>query len=280
MSRLTIGLVALVALLGGSLITSVVTRPAPGLNEDDVRALVSEMMVQTPEQALTSTVDPATIHPMIESYMLANPRILERTSVALQAEIRAEESQQAKLAIASMSDQIFNAPDAIVLGNPDGDVTLVEMFDYNCGFCRQAMPEIATLLAEDPNLRIIMKEFPILSQDSVDAARISIAAHQAGIDYWEYHSTLFSGRGKVTKASALEAAAAQGLNPITLELDAQSQEITNVLDRSYAIAQAIGASGTPAYIIGDELIPGAVGLEALRQRIGNMRDCGSTICDS
>lgn len=281
MSRLTVSLIALVAILAGALATSLVTRPAPGLGEDDVRALVSEMMpVTSAEEALSGNVDPASIHPMIESYLLANPRILERVSVALDAEIRAEQIEKSQLAIATMEDQIFNAPDQIVIGNPDGDVTIVELFDYNCGFCRQAVAELATLIEDDPNLRIILKEFPILSQDSVEAARIGIAAHKAGINYWDFHTTLFSGRGKVTKASALAAAEAQGLNPIALELDAEGEDVSRIIEQSYEIAQALGASGTPTYIIGTEIIPGAVGLEALRERIANMRACGSTICNS
>lgn len=279
MSRLTVSLIALVALLSGALITSLVTRPAAGLSEDEVRTIIGEMAVSDDSVNLNAGVDAASIHPMIESYLLANPRILERVSLALDAEIRAEENERARVAIAELSDKIYNDPGQIVLGNPDGDVTLVEMFDYNCGFCRQAVPELATLLAEDPNLRVIMKEFPILSQDSVDAARIGIAAHRAGVDYWDFHSTLFSGRGRVTKATALAAAEEQGLNPIELELDAESDDVSRVLQNTYEIAQGIGASGTPAYIIGDELIPGAVGAEALKERIANMRACGKTVCD-
>lgn len=284
MPRLTIALIATVALLAGGLATSIYLRPTPGLADADVRAIVSEMLsaeaAKTAEEPVeVAEVDPATINPMIESYLLSNPRILERVSNALQADIRAEEIEQARVAIASMQQEIYDDPDHVVLGNPDGDVTLVELFDYNCGYCRSAVPDMAALIDSDPNLRVILKEFPILSQESVDAARVAVAAQKAGIDYWAFHTSLFTGRGKVTKQAALDAAEALGLNPVTLELEAQSDAVSAVIQRSYAIAQAIGTSGTPTYIIGDEVIPGAIGADALRERIENLRECGSTVCE-
>ena len=95
-----------------------------------------------------------------------------------------------------------------------GDVTLVEMFDYNCGYCRGALPDLATLIAEDPNLKVILKEFPILSKDSVDAARVAVLVAKSRVDYWTFHQALFSSRGQVTGETALDAAADLGLNPV------------------------------------------------------------------
>lgn len=282
MPRTIIALIVAVGLLAAGLATSIYTRPAPGLDVAQVRALITEMTdAGTKSQAPMSVaqIDAATIHPMIESYLLSNPRILERVSTALQAEIRLEETEQARIAIASMQSEIYDDPDHVVLGNPDGDVTLVEMFDYNCGYCRSALPDLAALIENDPNLRVILKEFPILSQESVDAARIAVAVSKAGVDYWTFHSTLFTGRGKVTKDMALDAAEAQGLSRISIELEAQSEEISEIIQRSYDIAQALGSTGTPTYIIGNEVIPGAIGRDALLQRIENMRACGNTICE-
>jgi len=279
MSRLTIALVAIIAVLAGGLATSLYSRAEPGLDEAGVRAIVTDVLAETDKPVSVAGIDAATLHPMIESYLMANPRILERVSNALQAEVRKDEIMQSRAAIAAMQDQIYNNPNEIVLGNPQGDVTLVEMFDYNCSYCRSAMPDMAKLLDTDPNLKIILKEFPILSQESVEVARIALAAHQAGIDYWTFHTTLFTARGKVTKDTALDAAEAQGLSRVSLELDAQSDDINAIIQRSYEIAQAIGTTGTPTYLIGDEVIPGAIGIESLRDRIANMRACGSTVCD-
>ena len=300
MPRPSMLLFALVAVLGFG-IAFVAVRPMPaGITEAQVRSIVSEALAKEPEPLTGEAVrgliaaaladreaqlpqshvriDAETLNPMIEDYLLENPRILQRVSQALETEIRMAEAEQARAAIAAMQSQIFDDPDHTVLGNPEGDVTLVEMFDYNCGYCRQALPDLATLLAEDPNLRVILKEFPILSQESVDAARVAVLVGQSGADYWTFHQKLFTGRGQVTGEAALAAAQEVGLSRVQLELEMGTPRVTEIIDRSYELARALSISGTPTYIIGDELIAGAVGLDALRSRIANMRACGKTIC--
>jgi protein-disulfide isomerase len=215
---------------------------------------------------------------MIEKYLMGNPRILQRMSDALELEIRTAEAAAAKAAIAEWREAIYEDPDHIVIGNPQGDVTLVEMFDYNCGYCRGALPDLATLIAEDPNLKVVLKEFPILSEGSVEAARVAILVSRQPVDYWAFHQALFTSRGQVTKDTALTAAQDLGLNPVSLELDMNGADVTAVIQKSYDIAKALNISGTPTYIIGDELIPGAIGIEGLRERIRNMRACGATQC--
>jgi protein-disulfide isomerase len=276
-------LVVIAALALGALL---ITRPA-GLSEDQVRALVSEILAETtteqpmlPAQVTTSTVDASTIHPMIESYLMSNPRILERVSVALRNEVEAEERAQATAAIASMRKEIYEDPDHVVLGNPEGTITLVEMFDYNCAYCRTAVPDLAALIQDNPELKVILKEFPILSQESVDAARIAVVVGKSDVDYWDFHTQLFTGRGKITKKSALAVAENLGLNPVTVEIDAMSEDVSRVLQRSYDIAQAVGTTGTPTYIIGSDVIPGAIGRADLQQRIDNIKACGKTNCDT
>jgi protein-disulfide isomerase len=256
-----------------------------GLDDAAVRTVVAEVLAErdamakeAPAPINVPSINAATLDPMIESYLIGNPRILQRMSEALETEVRTAEAAAAKAAIAEWKDAIYDEPGQIVICNPNGDVTLVEMFDYNCGYCRGALPDLATLIAEDPNLRVVLKEFPILSQESVDAARIAVLVSKQPVDYWAFHEALFTGRGKVTKDSALAAAKDLGLNPITLELDMQSDEVTAVIQKSYDIAKALSISGTPTYIIGDELIPGAVGVDELRERIKNMRACGATQC--
>jgi protein-disulfide isomerase len=303
MSRLAILLIALIAVLGFGLAYVAVRPMAPsGMTESAVRTIVNEALAAAPapltDDAVRSlitaalaerdaklqqsqvAIDAATLNPMIEDYLLSNPRILQRVSEALELEIRTAEAEQARAAISANQDALFNDPDDVVLGNPEGDVTLVEMFDYNCGYCRQALPDLATLLAEDPNLRVILKEFPILSQESVDAARVGILVVGAGADYWAFHQKLFTGRGRISGETALAAAQDLGLNRVNLELQMQTPEVTAVLDESYALANALSVSGTPTYIIGDEIIAGAVGLDALRERIANVRACGKTACET
>lgn len=298
MSRINALLFALVALLGVGLVW-VANRPA-GLTEAQVQALLAQakpaattdvaavtqivtevlekQKAEAPPQSVAQ-LDAATLNPMIEDYLLGNPRILQRVSEALDAEIKTAQAAERRDALATLEPVIYDDPDHIVLGNPKGDVTLVELFDYNCGYCRSAVPDMATLLAEDPNLRVILKEFPILSQGSVDAAKVAvIVGRDKSIDYWQFHQKLFTSRGQVTKETALTAAQQLGLNPVEVGLEMEGSDVNAVIAKSFQIADGLNVSGTPTYIIGDEVIPGAIGLDGLRQRIANMRKCGSTTC--
>ena len=282
MSRLNAALLAIVAILFAVILTGPWPRPEPGLTEDEVRAIVvSELDTTDTVKRLESSpeLDAATLDPMIESYLLANPSILEQMSIALTAERRAAEAEQNRIAISAIHDEIYNAPDQAVAGNPEGDVTLVELFDYNCSYCRSAVGDLAGLISEDPNLKVVFKEFPILSQGSVDAARIAVAATRAGVDYWDFHMALFTSRGQITKDTALDAVEELGLDRDAIAADAESDAVSAVIQKSYDIAQILSLNGTPAYIIGDEVISGAVGYDSLKERIDNMRACGKTVCD-
>lgn len=286
MSRITTILIAVVAgLVGGIAVQFAMPHPQPsGPSDAEIRTVVANVLAQQPAEEApamnVAEINPDTLNPMIEDFLMNDPKVLQRVSEALQQQLRLEDMETARVSLAEFEDQIYNDPDHIVLGNPDGDVTLVEFFDYNCGYCRSAMPDIARLLEEDPNLRIILKEFPILSAESMDAARIAVAVSQVeDADYWTFHEQLFTSRGQVSGQVALDAATDIGLNPITVELAASNQDVANIIQRSYAIAQGLNITGTPTFIIGDEILPGAVGYEALKQRVDNMRACGSTMCD-
>jgi len=302
MTRLTVALAVVAGVLAGGLGMSLLNRPSVdearvrtiaeevvaasptaegGMTEQAVRTIVADLIAGQPKQNLpqsTAAVDAATLNPMIESYLLGNPRILQRVSDALNVELTAERKAATNMALAELRPAIYGGEGNVVLGNPDGDVTLVEMFDYNCGYCRQALPEIAQLLEDDPNVKVILKEFPILSQGSLDAARVAIQVADTDVDYWAFHQALFTARGQIDKAAALKAASDLGLNPITLELGMQHPKVSAVLQDSYRIAERLEITGTPSFIIGDEVIPGAVPLDTLKGKIANMRACGSTTC--
>jgi len=303
MSRLTTILVLAVGVLAGGLGATLLSaprldeasaraiaedvvaksKPEPGLTASAVETIVADLLARQPKQDVPEPVaalDQSTIDPMIEKYLLGNPRILQKVSAALDAELTAERTAATRTAMVELKPAIFDSENGIVLGNPNGDVTLVEMFDYNCGYCRQALPDLAALLDTDKNLKVILKEFPILSQGSVDAARIAAQVADADVDYWAFHQALFTSRGQVDKAVALKAAADLGLNPITLEMGMKAPRVDKVIEESYRIADRLKITGTPTFIIGDEIIPGAIGLEALQQRIANMRACGATVCTS
>ena len=287
MSRVTLALVALAGILAGALGYATLVRPAPQTDAVAVQAMIDQAITAYDVQRVAAAapaqdvaaLDPQTINPLIESFLMSDPKILQRMSVALDSTLRAEEREQSTAAIASMQDAIFNDPNQIVVGNPDGDVTLVEFFDYNCGYCRAALPDMAALLAEDPNLRVIFKEFPILSNESIDAARVAVLVGESDVDYWTFHEALFTSRGKVDKDVALAAATDLGLSQVNLELSMGSAGVAEQIQSSYEIAKALNITGTPTYIIGNEIIPGAIGIDELRGRIANMRACGQTQCD-
>lgn len=285
MNRLAIVLAAIAGILAGALGYSLFNQPGQETDIAAVRAIAeqvyeerSALVAATPQKVDTAAIDPAVLNPMIEQFLLNDPKVLQRVSTALEETLRAEEAVRSETALSEFHDQIFNAPGQVVLGNPDGDVTLVEFFDYNCGYCRAALPDMAALLAEDPNLKVVLKEFPILSNESIDAARIAVLVGESDANYWDFHSALFTSRGKVDKATALAAAQDLGLSPVELELQMGEPRVAQTIQASYEIAQALGITGTPTYIIGNEIIPGAIGADELRARIADMRACGKTRC--
>ena len=278
MSRLSFGLVLLVGILAGGLGVSLLNRgPAP-IAANDVRGIVSEMLAA---DASGKALDPAELNLLIEQYLMDDPAILDRMAAKLSVAKRAAEQSERVALLQANHEAIYNDPANVILGNPNGDVTLVEMFDYNCGYCRRALPDLATLIAEDPNLKIVLKEFPILSDGSVEAAKVGfLVAENDALNYWDFHQRLFSARGQVDATAALAAAEAVGGNRVAMMIDMNGQKASDAIERSYDLATALKISGTPTFIIGDELIPGAVGVDALRTKIANMRACGSTDCDA
>lgn len=204
--------------------------------------------------------------------ILENPEIVMQAVAILQERDAAAEEAARAEAMASLGEALTSAENAPVLGNPDGDVTLVEFYDYNCGFCRRAMPTLEALIAADPDLRVVMREFPILSEESVAAARVSLAA--MGQDGWEaFHVDLMDGP-RADAAAAMTAAEAAGMDMDAIETALASGEVDAHIAQSRAMADALGIGGTPAFVIGDRIIPGAVPLEELQAAVEAAREEG------
>ncbi len=177
-------------------------------------------------------------------------------------------------AVASNAGLLFSSPRQVTLGNPDGDVTLVEFFDYNCGFCKRALPDTLALIKDDPKLKIVLKEFPILGPGSVEAARIAVAVRMQDPDgqkYLAFHQQVFDGLGPASKDKALAAAKDLRLDMARLEQDMASEEVGATLNEDVKLASALGITGTPGYVIGNDVVLGAVGLTALKERIDTVR---------
>jgi protein-disulfide isomerase len=223
-------------------------------------------LLATPGSAAMDQMQKQEIETIIHDYLLANPEVLDQAFKALQEKRAQEEAAKQKEAIAKSGELIFNSPHQMVLGNPKGTVTLVEFFDYNCTYCRRAVPDMLALLKANPDLRIVMKEFPILSEGSVEAARISVAIKDTEpSQYLAFHQELFSRPGVANGAKALEVAKDLGVDVDKLKEAAAATEVTGNIKEVHELANTLGISGTPSYIIGTEVVPGALGFDALQE---------------
>src|SRR5882762_9217144 len=220
------------------------------------------------------------IEVIVKNYLIAHPEVLEEAMNELSKRQAAAEAEKHEASITQNADAIFNSPRGVTLGNKDGDVTFVEFFDYNCGYCKRAMTDMLDLMKADPKLKVVLKEFPVLSQGSVEAAQVAVAVRMqdpTGKKYLDFHQKLLGGRGAADKARAMAAAKEAGLDMARLEKDLSSQEVRATLEENMKLAEAMGMNGTPSYVIGKQIVIGAVGVENLKEKIGIAR-CGKATC--
>jgi protein-disulfide isomerase len=220
------------------------------------------------------------IEAIIKSYLVAHPEVLEEAMNELQKRQTAAESAKHEASIARNAEAIFNSPRGVTLGNKDGDVTFVEFFDYNCGYCKRAMADMLDLMKNDSRLKVVLKEFPVLSEGSVEAAKVAVAVRMqdpTGKKYLDFHQKLLGGRGVADKARAMAAAKDAGLDTARIEKDLASPEVKATIEENMKLAEEMGLNGTPSYVIGKQIVVGAVGLESLKEKIGIAR-CGKASC--
>lgn len=220
------------------------------------------------------------IEKIVRDYLLANPELLQEVMGELEKKQAAGEAEKHQAAVKSNAQTIFSSPRQVNLGNPKGDVTFVEFFDYNCGYCKRAMMDMFALMKEDSKLKVVLKEFPVLGPGSVEAAQVAIAVNmqdKTGKKYIQFHEKLMGGRGQADKAQALAVAKDIGMNMAQIEKDMAGPEVKETLQESFKLAEALGMNGTPSYVIGDSVVVGAVGLEALREKVNTAR-CGKATC--
>lgn len=210
------------------------------------------------------------IEAIIREYLAKNPDIMLDALQAAEDRIKGESRDKASAALVQRRREVFDDPDAPVAGNPQGDATLVEFFDYRCPYCKQVEPSIEALVAGDPQLRFVYKEFPVLGPDSVTAARAALAARKQG-KYDALHHALMALKGQVNDASVLKVAASVGLDLDRLTRDMAAPDIDRMLKANVDLAEALDIHGTPGFVIGNEIVPGAVSLDALKQLIQTAR---------
>jgi protein-disulfide isomerase len=217
---------------------------------------------------------------IVRDYLVQHPEVLQEAYQELEKRQAAADAEKNKSAVKDHAQMLFSSPRQVVLGNPNGDVTMVEFFDYNCGYCKHAMADMLSLLKSDPKLKVVLKEFPVLGPGSVEAAKVAAAVHlqdSSGKKYLEFHTKLLGGRGQADKARALAVAKEIGMDVGRIEKDMNGPAVMEALKESAILSQALGLNGTPSYVVGDQVVVGAVGLAALKEKINTAR-CGKADC--
>jgi protein-disulfide isomerase len=250
-----------------------------------VLLLPAAASAQSPAESTPASQAPATMAPstetfsndqrhaienIVKDYLVQHPEVLQDAMDALDKHQKQADADKARATIKDNNATIFNSSHQVVLGNPQGKITMVEFFDYNCGYCKRALPDMVDLLKNNPDLKFVLKEFPVLGPGSVEAAHVAVAARMqdsTGKKYIEFHQKLLGGRGPADKARALAVAKDVGFDMARLEKDMDSDEVKTTIDEDMKLADALGVNGTPSYVIGDEVIVGAVGLDELKTKI-------------
>ena len=203
---------------------------------------------------------------------LALEAILENPQIIMQAVAILEQRERERAASGANTVrlQLEQDPNSPNLGNPDGDVTVIEFFDYNCPYCRKAGQTVQELLASDANVRVIYREWPILGEDSVFASRAALAARAQG-KYEEFHWALMNGEGRASEASILKLARHLGLDVEKLQADMTSPAVEAHIAQSSALARTLGFTGTPAFIVGDRTAPGMLSTDEITAMVAEAR---------
>ena len=206
----------------------------------------------------------------VRSYLLKRPEVIMEAIRRLEARRQAAEQTDAQTVVKKRGGDIFRDAESPVGGNPQGDVSLVEFFDYNCPYCRRVAPVMVEAEAADPRLRIVYKEFPILGPNSTFAAKAGLAIHRQG-KYLAFHQALMQGRGSVDEARVLEVAAKVGADVERMKADMNNPAIETAIERNLALAQALRINGTPGFVIGEQILRGATDLKTLQRLIREAR---------
>lgn len=215
------------------------------------------------------------IERIVHDYLVKHPEVIVEAMQALDEKQASEEKAQQDKVISENRAAIYNDPDAYVAGNPKGDVTVVEFFDYQCGYCKRAFGPLMDTLKKDGNVRLVLKEFPILGPESVVASHAAIASKKQG-KYFEFHQALFRHKGELSDDSIMQIAASVGINTAQLKRDMADPKIEKQINRDYELAHALAIKGTPGFIIGGKVNAGALDADEFAAAIKEARaTCGA-----
>ncbi len=238
-----------------------------------ILGVVAALALSSPPGAAAAELSPdqrKAIEAVIEDYLVRNPEVIERALQTLEATREAEAAQAVRVALKTYHKDLVDQPKTPVAGNINGDVTMVEFFDYRCGVCRRVHPVLDTLMESDDGIRRVYKEWPILGPDSVYASRAALASRAQG-RYHAFHDALMENRGGLDKAGVLRVASRIGMDAAKLQRDMESREITAIISRNFAVAEALQITGTPSFVIGDQVIRGGRDLATMKRLIAQAR---------
>jgi protein-disulfide isomerase len=217
--------------------------------------------------------DKQALEQAIRSYLLEHPEVIIQSLEKFEQKERAAREQQAGEALTARKDELYNHPMTPISGDPHGDVTIVEFFDYQCGYCKRTMQNVLEVQKEDPRLRVAWKELPILGPASEFAARAAMAAKRQD-KYLDFHIAVMSSRGQITPDSVFKLAGKAGINVDRLKQDMEDPAIAKYLKDTLLLAQQLGITGTPGFVIGGKLVPGAIEKEQMKELIAEARKQG------
>jgi protein-disulfide isomerase len=216
----------------------------------------------------------------IKDYLVGHPEVLRAAIDSLDKHDKEVAEQARQKAVQDYASTIYTSKFQADVGNPKGAATLVEFFDYNCHFCKGALPDIAKLMKDDPDLHVVLKDFPVLGPGSVEAARVASAARKQlpGDRFWEFHNKLLGMHGPIGKKEALGVAKEMGLDMAQLDKDMASKEVDDGLKEIMSVADDLQINGTPTFVVGDSVVVGAVGYDELKSKIDSVHKCGHAVC--
>jgi protein-disulfide isomerase len=251
-----------------------VSSQAQSADPEAIEAIVENYLARHPEQ----------IERIVKDYLVKHPEVIQASIAQLLLRRAAVNSKRTAASAGMATDKaavirsnapaLFRSPHDVMLGNPEGDVTMVEFFDYNCGYCKRALADMLGLLRADPKLRIVLKELPILGLESSEAAAVAIGVRMqdpSGVKYLAFHQKLLASQERADKARAIEVARAIGLDIPRLEQDMASDEVRATLEENARLARELGINGTPGYVIGEAVVLGAVGMATLKDKVEAQR---------
>jgi protein-disulfide isomerase len=216
----------------------------------------------------------------IKDYLVNNPDVLRSAIEALDKHDKEAADSERQKVVDTQSSALFSSKYQATLGNPTGSATLVEFFDYNCHYCKGALPDVTKLMKDDPNLKLVLKDYPVLGPGSVEAAKVASAVRNQlpGDKFWAFHAKLLGTHGPVGKAEALAVARDLGLDMDKLAKDMESPEVKSGLSEVMQLADALQINGTPTFVVGQDVVVGAVGYDQLKDKVDAVHKCGHATC--